>query len=253
MAPSTPTSTSGIDDSDLLFKKITPLKGSDDYPVLSSKMKDLLFQLNLDDHIDATKVNANKSTKQDWDKYDQSALINICSQVSDNAYIRAMSNTDALLAWDKLKEIYEAQGTLANLYQRQKLDNICMTEGEPLETHMQIMQRISDDKNRWDEEEWITLLIGSLPPSWKPVIQTLPIDYEKGVTTASTTANKNKMVQNVTQRLFAKESRLKGEIAPKGESSMFNQSQSRFPKSNSDQKPGKCHNCGKWGHWANEC
>ena len=119
------------------------------------------------------------------------------------------------------------------------------------------MQCISGDTSRWNEEECITLLIGSLLASWKPVIQTLPVKYEQGSTNAITAKNQKKMVQTVTKWLLAKEVCLKGKIAPKGESGMFNCDQSmRFPKpnnSNTGRKPGQCHNCGKSGHWASEC
>ncbi|KAL5636247.1 hypothetical protein ACGC1H_004906 [Rhizoctonia solani] len=247
----------------VIVQKISPLKGSDDYAVWSSKIEDLLFQLKLSGHINATHITAH-SSDPNWDDDDRNALITIRSRVDQGAYIHVMSCTKAIDAWDKLKEMFEVHGMLAKLFQRQKLDNIRMSKGDNLEHHIrklrtefETMQRILGDTSRWNEEEWITLLIGSLPASWKPVIQTLPVKYEPGATTSATNENRKKMVRTVTERLLAEEARLKGETAPKGESSMFNRDQSmKFPKantSNTGRKPGQCHNCGKLGHWASEC
>ncbi|KAF8697739.1 Encoded by, partial [Rhizoctonia solani] len=248
----------------VIVQKISPLKGSDDYAVWSSKINDLLFQLKLSGHINDDYINAHK-TDTTWADDDRNALITIRSRVDQSAYIHVMSCTTAKEAWDKLKDMFEVHGMLAKLFQRQKLNNIRMTKGDSLEHHIrklrtefETMQRILGDASRWNEEEWITLLIGSLPASWKPVIQTLPVEYEQGTTAAITTKNRKKMVRTVTERLLAKEARLKGETAPKGESGMFNRDQAmRFPKPNgnfiSGKKPGQCHNCGKMGHWASEC
>ncbi|QRW15608.1 Copia-like polyprotein/retrotransposon [Rhizoctonia solani] len=248
----------------VIVQKISPLKGSDDYAVWASKIEDLLFQLKLAGHIDDDHINAHKGDST-WADEDRNALITIRSRVDQGAYIHVMSCTTAKEAWDKLKDMFEVHGMLAKLFQRQKLDNIRMAEGDNLEHHIrklrtefESMQRISGDASRWNDEEWITLLIGSLPASWKPVIQTLPVEYEQGATATATAENRKKMVWTVTKRLLAEEARLKGKTAPKGETGMFNRNQSmKFPKtngnSNTGKKPGQCHNCGKWGHWASEC
>ncbi|KEP45405.1 Copia-like polyprotein/retrotransposon, partial [Rhizoctonia solani 123E] len=132
----TPTTTATPTISDkVIVQKISPLKGSDDYAVWSSKIEDLLFQLKLAGHINESHIAAH-STDATWADEDRNALITIRSRVDQGAYIHVMSCATAKDAWDKLKEMYEVHGMLAKLFQRQKLDNIRMMEGENLENHI---------------------------------------------------------------------------------------------------------------------
>ncbi|CAE6503417.1 unnamed protein product, partial [Rhizoctonia solani] len=60
----------------VIVQKISPLKGSDDYAVWSSKIEDLLFQLKLVGHINESHIAAH-STDATWADEDRNALIAI--------------------------------------------------------------------------------------------------------------------------------------------------------------------------------
>lgn len=79
-----------------------------------------------------------------------------------------------------------------------------MTQGEDLEasiwklcSEFQTMKQIADAHTKYDEEEWITILVTSLTGSWTPVIHSLPLDYPIYLSAANTGANMLKMVHMV--------------------------------------------------------
>lgn len=92
-----------------------------------------------------------------------------------------------------------------------------MQDGEDLEEFIrkiqgqfETMQRIASDTTKYDEEEWITILVTSLPDSWTNIVQSLPLEYEPNADAAISKANMMKMVHSVQQRLLAENNRQKG-------------------------------------------
>jgi hypothetical protein len=182
-----------------------------------------------------------------------------------------MSSTTALEAWDALKEMFELRGMIAKVLQRKHLYNMRMQDGEDLEefirklrVEFETMQRIAADITKYDEEEWITILVTSLPDSWTNIVQSLPLEYEHDPSASTTKANMLKMVHSVQQRLLAENSRQKGgdwSSTSNQESGLYNRTfKGKLPSGRPNQgssvqnKPDmQCFNCSKMGHAAANC
>ena len=121
--------------------RIEPLHGASNYAVWKIKMHDILTDLGLVKYTESTAPlltsdKSNQSAVNTWNAKDHKALSTIRLRVDDSALIYIAGAKTSKGAWDTLKRMYEAAGTISVIATCQKLFWIHCPEGADIEEHI---------------------------------------------------------------------------------------------------------------------
>ena len=200
-----------------------------------------------------------------WAKKDIEALLYIRGSLAKDPLESVRDAVTAKEAWGIIKEAhdYVTPDSIVNLMA--KFWTIKYADDQPMVDHYRTLSQLYHDINAIEEgaippRNLGIAMLASLPEdSWGTIIQTL----DKGAKDYDGPEGKGPAAweRMVHIRLFDEYQRrknaennsamsaFKGKWKGKGA-----QTKGSGPsKSEKDKKPGKCHNCGKKGHWKNEC
>ena len=193
----------------------------------------------------------NELTK--WETGDQSAQTQIELTLSDAQMIHIAGAKTAAEMWEQLKLVKEARGQLGVLSQRRRLYRTVAQENTDIAAHITELRQIQEQLHMMNslvsDEDFVTILITSLPESWDQF------------TTAYLGATGNKMSVNSHEliAILLGEYRRRQEKENTDDSAMVSRGHgARGSAGKSDRKSDKksdveCWNCGKRGHTKDEC
>lgn len=164
--------------------------------------------------------------------------MSIISQALDNSLIpHIASSINSADMWNRLNDQYERTGRATSMYLRKKLFTARLREGENLSTHLnqisELVQQLEGIKKPVTEEDVITIIINSLPPSFENLSTNL-----EGIEDLTLRGLKSRLLQEEVKR---------AESSPEESQAL-----------NSDGRPprnGKkwCTHCRKPGHTIDNC
>jgi len=104
-----------------------------------------------------------------WNEKDHKALSTISLCVDDSALVYIASATTSKEAWDTLKRMYEAAGTISIIATRWKLFRTHCPEGANIKEHIRTLyglyQQLAGQGQAMLGSEFSTILLTSLPDS----------------------------------------------------------------------------------------
>ena len=208
----------------------------------------------------------------DWELLDRKALGTIRLSLSKSvAYnIKNEKTTASLMA--ALSSMYEQPSAANKIHLIKKLFTMTMSEGAQFREHLSVFKEVTDQLEAVDmsftDEIRACLILGQLPESWKGTVTAISgsagktkLKFDDVVSTIMTEEIRNRSngVSTSTSALNV-ESRGRDSNRSGGRNrfkSRNGRSQSRNPKnsnnSNQNQKVIECWNCGKTGHYKNQC
>ena len=225
--------------------RIDPLAGAENYTAWSTKVKDLLTGLGLEEQITSSKpVQGDKEAADDfnkrlaaWRSKDKQALSHVRLRVSDAVLVYISSVDTSKEAWDVLSDTYLPKGVISLVTARRKLFRAECAEGNDVPEHIRSMRALVDEIHAIsgkavisDDDFAITLLV-SLPESWNNFIQS--IDSTSTLSSA-----------NIISRILQEDRRRKEKGGASDEAMVAKQKKKSRPK---------CYNCGKNGHLKRDC
>ena len=187
-----------------------------------------------------------KQSEIEQDEKEARALAYLQSVIKDD--ILDLFNQDSANAlWKALEDRYQAQDVVNKTLLQNKLRTLSLQEGGNLEEYIKslksIFTELSGAGKVYSELEQGQQFLTGLPDSYFPFIMSLsslPAEkltfewIERSLLSIQTFRAENSNKQMEQSRI----------LMSKGGQ---NVNQRR------DKKPGRCHNCGKRGHWAREC
>ena len=167
--------------------------------------------------------------------------------VPDNVYLHIKGATHAKDMWDQLKGMFEGRSRTLSINAWRKLQNMRCKEDEDVRTHFHHMQesreRLASMGKSISEEDFASMLIASLPPSYDELIESF-----------TTTADMNKT--DITPDLVYKrvcdaydKHLLRQETSGNGQDESFAASTQK----SKSKKDIECYNCRKKGHIKADC
>ncbi|KAK4484813.1 hypothetical protein RD792_007410 [Penstemon davidsonii] len=239
-----------------------------DFGFWKMQIEDYLYQKNLFLPLQEEKPESMKD--DEWKLHDRQALGVIRLTLSRNvAFNIAKEKTTAGLM-KALSNMYEKPSASNKVHLMRRLFNLRMTEGASVAQHLNelstITTQLSSVEIEFDDEVQALLLLSSLPESWNAT-----------VTAVSSSSGSNKLKFNDVRDLvlneeirrresgetstpsaLSTESRARSINNNRGRSnhrgrSKNGRSRSRNPNNSGNSKTVECWNCGKVGHYKNQC
>jgi hypothetical protein len=205
----------------------------------------------------------------EWSDIDQRAISTIEMYITDDVLNHVISAISVKDMWEKLEAIYLGKSLSNKLFLKKKLFKLEMKEGEDVMKHINSFNALINDLSRIDvqfsEEDRALLLLASFPDSYEHFVTTLMF--------GKTTLKFNEIVQDIISHVTMKkaddkstsgsalnvESRGRNSNRGSGRGrskSRSGRSKSRYPRNSNGQsslKTIECWNCGKTGHYKNQC
>ncbi|CAK5270962.1 unnamed protein product [Mycena citricolor] len=183
--------------------RIQHLLGEENYQTWAVKITDILTDLQLDDYPkgrllkpgsrvpppititnpDGTtttitsSITVSTATASEWERKDRQALSAIRLRVTDGPLVYITNASSAKEAWDVLEKMYRPRGAYAIVLLRRKLLHLVCAEGGDIEEHIRKLTSLRTQLTtlgaRFDEDEFCTTLLTSLPDSWDTFIQSV--------------------------------------------------------------------------------
>ncbi|BBG97486.1 hypothetical protein Prudu_006629 [Prunus dulcis] len=240
--------------------KIEKFDGAD-FGFWKMQIEDYLYQKKLYQPLSENKPES--MNDEDWTLLDRQALGVIRLTLSRNvAFNIAKEKTTAgLMA--ALSSMYEKPSASNKVHLMRRLFNLRMTEGASVAQHLNELNTVTTQLSsvgiEFDEEVRALILLSSLPESWNAT-----------VTAVSSSSGSNKLTFDDVRDLVLSEEIRRRESGESVKRKKFNQrngrgrsnyrgrskdrrSKSRNPNNSHSSKTVECWNCGKIGHYKNQC
>jgi len=186
-------------------------------------------------------------TYNDWTKSNRKALAEIMLRVETDQMMHINREKGGREAWASLCETYQKKGLADKLFLKRQLLRHRMPEGATIREHIATIGRLADALAAIgspvpDDELGFTYLIG-LHDSYDPLIMSLEAREEKALTST--------FIKNA---LIHEEARRKDREGDNDGIAMFTRGNPRSGKRwQRDRTKVICYNCGKSGHFKDEC
>ncbi len=133
-----------------------------------------------------------------WQREEASAMNLITASVPDHVFNRIKTKTSALEVWNAVKAIYQTRSKMITVDLGKKLQGTKLDDDEDACIHLTILLNLQEQltslgKNL-DNDEFASILLGSLPPSYKSTINAI----NAAADTAGTAVMPDQVIRLVT-------------------------------------------------------
>ena len=191
--------------------------------------------------------NINGQTPQDrWDAEEAAAKQLIASSIPDHVFNRIKSKTTAMEVWDTLKSLYQTRSKMIVVDLGKKLQGTRCSEEDDVRAHFtklnDLREQLSAMGKDVDDDEYSSILLGSLPPSFESTIS--------AINAASDLSGTDITPDTVTRLASDEYDRrvIKKGTGKNGPEEAFSADGRKKNQSNI-----KCYNCHHKGHYKSEC
>jgi len=254
----------------LLYRSVTGcltkcapyMHGVANYNVWHIKMRYILIDLGLFKYVESmapplTDDKSNESAIKIWNEKNHKALSTISLHVDDSALVYIAGAKTSKEAWDTLKRIYEAAGTISIIATHWKPFRTHCPEGADIEEHIctlcGLRQQLASQGQAMLGSEFSTILLTSLPNSWDLFVSTI----DKSTILDTADPDSSKLISKILEENLRKKSKntffkialpAHGNHNYQGPSTTNNYSHRSKYNTNVT-----CHYCKRVGHIQKEC
>ena len=235
---------------------IEKFNGRNDFSLWRVKMRAVLVQQGLLKALQGV-----EALPQDWSAEEKEDALNrahsaIMLSLSDEVLREMENETTAAGLWLKLESIYMTKSFTNRLYLKQRLYTLRMTEGTPIQNHLDEFNKVIMDlksmDNKIDDEDQSLILLCSLPPSYANFVETLlygrdSICMENVKAALNSRELKNKVFGNLN------DSHSEALITRGRDREYGSGSNKGNLRSKSKTRNNTCNYCRKEGHWKVDC
>ncbi|KAK8924051.1 hypothetical protein KSP39_PZI019801 [Platanthera zijinensis] len=168
--------------------------------------------------------------------------------------------------WDRLNAHFQKQNELSKTLLAEKFFDLKFNMNSTVSSQLieleNMRNKLKDDKSDMSDNLFVYLILSKLPPEWNTFkIEMHGLKKQIGLDelkwfiyiedqnfVRKCTEQSSQPIQ-VDNLVLHSSKPQRNPPAPVGESSL----QLQVKKTSFKRKRGKCHNCGKWGHWAADC
>jgi gag-polypeptide of LTR copia-type len=130
------------------------------------------------DAVPATWVTIGTITPQQrWEAEEASTKNLIAASVPDHVFNRIKSKTNTKEIWDAIKEIYQKRSKMITVDLGRKLQSTKLSDNEDARAHFthlsDMREQLSSMGKTIDDDEFASILLGSLPPSYDSTVSAI--------------------------------------------------------------------------------
>lgn len=182
-----------------------------------------------------------------WKKLDFKAQKIIATTVGPQPLIHIMNCDTAKGMWEKLHRVYEQKSETSIHVLLEKYYAFKMDQKDSIATHISKIEDLAQQLKDMGEILSPAMVVTR-------ILSTLPSSYAHFNSAWESTAANDRTMENLTARLIVEEARIKKNVTESSpESGAFVAKNFVSKNWNRNSKPGKCHRCGKFGHWRRDC
>ena len=190
----------------------------------------------------AAVTGAEKQAVAVWKKQDKKARKEICLRISDEYLVYMNEALTAKSAWDTLQGIFESKASIGVVYLRRDLFRTIAEEGANMEEHVRKMrglqQQLAARGEAISDKDFSNTLLTSLPASWSTFITAI---HAAGTALTSETLMARILDEDASRK------------AGSSRQTALKSNHRGATKRSDGATKGKCHNCGKKGHYKQDC
>lgn len=184
------------------------------------------------------------SPDQRWNIEEDMAVDLIASTVPDQIFLRVKSHTTTMDMWNAIKAIFETRSEMASIDLRQKLQSIRMSDEGDARAHMthliDIREQLAALGATLTDKEFAGILLGSLPPSYRSVMQAITAAADQ----MGTPITSDRVIRLVNDEY---DNRARYKNNSNDEAFAANTQKRR------NMRDVECYNCHKLGHVRSDC
>jgi transposase InsO family protein len=147
--------------------------------------------------------------------------------------------------WEKLKELFEGKSRSMMVDLGKKFQNMRCGENDDVRVHLEkladLRERLSSFGRTIGDAEYISVILGSLPPSFDSAVDSLANSYEASDKDLTPTAVTRMAINEQEKRHLRKGKN-------KSQDEAFTAEERKYKRKNVE-----CYNCHKMGHYKSEC
>ena len=192
-----------------------------------------------------------KKEMKEWKQGEAIAKQQIASSIPDSLFMKIRAKGTAREIWTELGNHFEKRSRMVSIDLRRRLQEIrCAEKGDVL-AHFATLRTMREDLasmgESLTENDFYAIIMGSLPASFDP--------YISAVNATSSVMGKQLSADDLMLTITEEYERrnLKSKSGKKDENVALYSNDSEKGKKGGSKKDVVCHNCGKKGHYKNEC
>jgi hypothetical protein len=206
---------------------------------------------------DTTAQEAYQIALSKWNDNVNAAYLILVTTILGRLQAPVRQATSPADAWNRLRDLYAPTGLQQRFALSQQLYSLHKEPSISMQQHEIAYDTIIEDLARagkiLDSEDLAITYLNTLPDTYSSLIQSM-----EPVLATLTSQNIKAKVREEEQRLKNVENggndhALVQSVVIAANNAQQGQPSSRSPKQARQKKKGKCHHCGKTGHWKNEC
>jgi hypothetical protein len=174
--------------------------------------------------------------QQQWDAEESSAKILIAASLPDHVFNRIKTKTNTKDIWDAIKEIYQKGSKMITVDLERKLQGTKLGDDEDTRAHFTQLSNMKEQLASMgkiiDDDEFASILLGSLPSSYKSTVNAINAAADQ----ADTTVAPDRVIQLVTDNYDRR-------VIKKGKSKNGPEEAFAANGQKRDRRTVECHNC----------
>ena len=192
-----------------------------------------------------------KAELKEWKQGEAVVKQQIASTIPDSLFMKIRDKGTASEIWDALKGEFQNKSRMVAVDLRRRLQQERCAEKGDVRTHFAKLRAMREDLAAMGhipgEDEFYAIILGSLPHSFEPFISALNATSS----VVGTVLSPDELMQALTDEY---ERRSLGKPPKREENAAFSAAEGSGRKGKGRvPKKGKCFNCGKPGHHAEDC
>ena len=202
---------------------------------------------HLEDETEVPKKGDSKFNN--WEMIEAGLMERMLSTIPDSIYSQIQDKPTVRLMYKELTTMFETKSLIFVMDLRRKLMTSSCREGADLRAHFEDLKRMRENLGgagqKIDEDDFVAMLMSSLPPSYNAYLETM-----SGMLRITDTTQK--MTSSKLVQLVLEEEKRRAMLTSK-QSADKTKDLALLTSDRQDRKKIECFNCGKKGHKKADC
>jgi hypothetical protein len=194
-----------------------------------------------------------KKEVKEWKQGEAIAKQQIASSIPDSLFMKVRAKGTAYEIWTELGKHFEKRSRMVSIDLRRRLQELKCPDKGSITDHFATLRVMREDLASMGESlsdnDFYAIIMGSLPSSYDPYLSALNATSS----VLGTHLSADDLMLSITEEYERRNLKSKGGKKDDNVAFYSNDTEKGQKGGSGSKKKGKCHNCGKEGHWKRDC